>query len=270
MVIGIVSKAVESLENVEIDVTEKSYLVRLAELITSTNCQTENRPYLTGVGESERVVLLSKPPCKMWNCEHCAAKNAKRWIARIINHINKSDAPDGWQMFTLTAHRKTRGEYKSVLNLRSGWKKLYNRVRYEFGVSEYVKVWERHKDDTFHLHGIVNNSDIDKKWLKVNAVSCGMGYQIDIHSVDNAGQVAGYIAKYFMKAQSVSSNPYPKGLRRIEVSRNWMKLPDLAADNQFRWLINSTREGQERVAQEFYKRGFDIVDLVRENDSNGQ
>lgn len=260
------TEAVKSLEQTEITIVEKSYLVRLAELITSSQCIKDTRPYLTGIGETDKIALLTRPACKMWDCPHCAAKNAKRWIARIINHINKADTPNGWQMFTLTAHRKTRGEYKSVLNLRSGWKKLYNRMRYEFGVSEYVKVWERHKDRTFHLHGIVNNSDIDKKWLKENAVQCGMGYQIDIHEVDNAGQVAGYIAKYFMKAQSVSDNPYPKGLRRIEVSRNWMKLPDMQADNQFRWLINSTREGQERVAQEFYQRGFDILDLVQNVD----
>lgn len=259
------NQAVKSLELNEVEVSEKSFIVRLAELATSTQCIKETRPFITGIGTTEKVAFLMRPDCKMWNCPHCAARNAKRWIARIINHINRKGSENGWQMFTLTAHRKARGEYKSVLNLRAGWKKLYNRMRYEFGITDYVKVWERHADNTFHLHGIVNNADVETRWLKTNAPQCGMGYQVEIHPIDNAGQVAGYIAKYFMKAQSVSENPYPKGLRRIEVSRGWTPLPDLVAENQFMWIINATRDGQERTAQHYYQVGYDIIDLVKGN-----
>lgn len=257
-----VTQAIQSLNKIELSESEKTWLIRLHEHVTETTCNKDSRPYLTGIGSDAKIAVLVRSECKMWNCPHCAAKNARRWIARIINHINKTD--DAWQMFTLTAHRNARTEYKSVLNLRQGWKKLYNRMRYEFGVSDYVKVWERHADDVMHLHGLVNNQSVNQRWLKDNATGCGMGYQVDMHAVDNAGQVAGYIAKYFMKSELVDASPFPKSLRRIEVSRSWTKLPDLTADNKFSWLINSTREGQLRTAGNYHTIGYDIMDYVKE------
>lgn len=250
----------------DLEISEKTWLQRLADIPNELQCAKNNRPFLTGLDRESDTAYLMRPACKMWNCPACAARNAKRWIARVIHHINRTDAENGWFMFTLTAHEKADNEYKSVLNLRAGWKKLYNRMRDNFGVSSYVKVWERHADGRFHLHGLVDNAEITKRWLKDNARSCGMGYQVDLHHVDNAGQVAGYIAKYFMKSEEVTARTgkdYPKGLRRIEVSRNWTKLPDLVAESNFSWIINQTREGQLRNA-EFYKNKLEyrIVDLV--------
>lgn len=252
-----------------LEIQDKSWLHRLAEKSSETPCIKENRPFLTGLDRLDDIAYLMRPSCKMWNCPSCAARNAKRWIARVIHHINHADAENGWLMFTLTAHENADNEYKSVLNLRTGWKKLYNRMRDNFGISSYVKVWERHADNRFHLHGLIDNSEITERWLKDNARACGMGYQVDLHTVDNAGQVAGYIAKYFMKSESVTESAgkdYPKGLRRIEVSRNWMKLPELLAEKQFQWIINQTRDGQLRGA-EWYKQNFEyrIVDLVKDD-----
>lgn len=259
----------------KLDENDKTFLIRLHEYMDDMRCVKENRPYLTGVGNAENTAILLRPDCKCWNCPKCAARNAKRWIARIINHVNtKPDAT--WQMFTLTAHENWRGERSSVENLRQGWKRLYNRIRDKFGCDDYCKVWERHTDGTLHLHGLICDEIgegtywlednpphriMTKRWLKNSARSCGMGYQVDLHKVDNAGQVAGYIAKYFMKSEAVGA--MPKDLRRIEVSRGWTKLPDLVADNQFSWIINATRDGQIRTAQQYFERGFDITDYVK-------
>lgn len=225
-------------------------------------CNKVNRVFVTGISESERIAVLMRPPCKMWDCEACAARNGKRWIARILNHINRNDVVHGWRFFTLTAHENWRGETASVKNLRQGWKKLYNRIRREFGVNDYVKIWERHKDGTFHLHGLMD-APITKKWLKKAARQCGMGYQVDIRRVDNAGKVAGYIAKYMLKSEGGIGHKYPKGLRRVEVSRNWTRLPDLKADTVMNWILNQTREGQIQTASIYYRRGFDIIDSVK-------
>lgn len=176
------------------------------------------------------------------------------------------DTANGWFMFTLTAHEKWRGHEASVKNLRQGWKKLYNRLRRAYGISSYVKVWEMHKDDTFHLHGLID-AVIPLSWLKDNARECGMGYMVDIHKVDNAGQVAGYIAKYFLKSEFEQNEgaPFPKNLRRIEVSRNWIKLPDLKADEDWQWIVNQTRYGQQLSAFNVKKvTGYQVVDLVKE------
>lgn len=231
-------------------------------------CHRPNRPYLSGVSVDHEIIMLMQPPCKCWNCPSCAARNARRWIARIIHGCNRMDTVNGWHMFTLTAHRKMRGRDASVKNLREGWKKLYNRIRRKYKTNHYVKVWEMHMDGTFHLHGLID-AVIQTRWLKNNAAECGMGYQVEIHPVDNAGQVAGYIAKYFLKseAQQNEGEQFPKNLRRIEVSRSWIELPSVK-DDSFLWVINQTRDGQLRVAfdmKQIYK--FEVVDKVIEHDN---
>lgn len=266
--------AIESLNKMNLSESEKTWIVRLHEYAVATQCVAENRPYITGVGSEAQIALLLRPDCKRWSCRHCAAKNARRWIARIINHVNTKPQAT-WQMFTLTAHEKWRGMDASAKNLRSGWKRLYNRMRDRFGTEDYVKVWERHADGSLHLHGLICDEIgegtywledhpphriMTHRWLKNSARSCGMGYQVDLHPVDNAGKVAGYISKYFMKSEEIGA--MPEGLRRIEVSRNWTKLPDLVAENQFSWIINETRDGQIRTAQQYFARGYDILDKV--------
>lgn len=242
-----------------------SFIEQLHALCLS-ECHTPKRPYLSGVSVEYEIIMLTKPACKLWACPACAARNARRWIARIINGCNKMDTVNGWHMFTLTAHEKWRGRDRSVKNLRQGWKKLYNRMRRKFGIQHYAKVWEMHKDNTFHLHGLID-CVIPTKWLKDNARQCGMGYQVEIHAVDNAGQVAGYIAKYFLKSEFEQNEgeAFPKGLRRIEVSRSWLPLKPIA-QNDFSWTVNSTREGQLQAKNfyEAYYPEFKTIDTVRE------
>lgn len=231
--------------------------------IAEIDCVSKKRPFLSGVSAKEKRIVLISPTCKMWNCPACSARNARQWIARIINGCNKMDTADGWFMFTLTAHEKWRGD-ASVKNLRQGWKKLYNRIRRKFGTNHYVKVWEKHKDGTFHLHGLVD-ACLGDRWLRDNARSCGMGYEVEISKVENAGQVAGYIAKYFLKSEFEVSQTeqFPKGLRRIEVSRSWLKLPDLNEGEVWSWTLNKSREGQLNMANHYEKMGFQVYDTVK-------
>ena len=227
-------------------------------------CIKDNRPYLSGTNATAKIAMLLRPNCKCWNCPACAARNARLWIARIINGVNKMDTENGWHMFTLTAHEKWRGQDRSVKNLRQGWKKLYNRMRRKYGVNSYVKVWEMHADGSFHLHGLID-AVIPTKWLKDNARECGMGYQVEIHPVDNAGKVAGYICKYFLKSQGSISpeQKFPLNLRRIEVSRNWLELPEIERKMHFDWLLNDSREGQLMYAAHLkINHNYQIVDTV--------
>lgn len=225
--------------------------------IAAQSCLKENRPYLVGVTETEHIAILTRPACKMWNCKPCAARNARKWLARIINHINKNPDCD-WHFATLTAHEKWRGVERSVANLRQGWKKLYNRLKRQITNIAICRVWESHKDGSFHLHLLMSHG-VTKRSLKDGARACGMGYQVDIQRVENAGQAAGYVAKYFLKSEVIGN--YPKGMRRIEATRNWLELPDLKAETLLTWFVQQTREGQLNRALSFYQRGFEIDDI---------
>jgi hypothetical protein len=226
-------------------------------------CSNQPPRWCLGTDPETKTCLVTRPACKCWSCPECAARNARQWIARILNGVNHLDGD--WFMFTLTAHANCRGTAHSVDNLRQGWKKLYNRARYEFGTSHYVRVWELHADGaTFHLHGLVD-TNWGQRWLKDNSAQCGMGYQVDIHEVDNAGQVAGYIAKYFLKSESVRGEhpaAWPKSLRRIEVSRQWPELPELAEFSRFSWQVFDTSEGVQNFAEFKRHQGYKIVDLT--------
>lgn len=236
------------------------------QIASSKPCTKLNVPYLIGVNEDARVAVLTKTTCKMWNCETCGLRNAKRWIAKVINGVNKLGGE--WFFLTITAHEKTR-KSTSVLNIRSGWKKLYNRI---LGANEktstnifYCKVWEQHENGSFHLH-ILINCNISKKWLKKNARECGMGYQAESRQIGNAGQIAGYMAKYSLKNATIARNNvnWPKGLRRIETSQKWPELPDIQTNASLGWIIKFDRESQLFSANEWNLRGFEIVDTVKE------
>jgi len=230
--------------------------------IAKNPCQRPPRNWLLGKDPETKFAILMQPLCKTWSCPTCAARNARRWIARIINGVNHMDGD--WWMFTLTAHEKMRGQKASVLNLREGWNKLYNRAWRKFGTASYCKVWEMHVDgETFHLHGLVD-TNWGTRWLKDNARECGMGYQVDIHEVDNAGQVAGYIAKYFLKSESVANagNAFPKNLRRIEVSRNWLELPEMPENERLQWDVYQSPEGARRHAAWLQKDGWRVEDKI--------
>ena len=236
------------------------------QIVSIKQCSKDNRPYLNGVNESAHTAILTRPACKMWNCEACGARNAKLWIARVINGVNKLGGE--WFFLTITSHKKMRG-LKSIKSLREGWKKFYNRMLAENGKTAdgifYCKVWEQHKDGGFHLHILINMT-LGTRWAKDNAAETGMGFQADWHQVDNAGQVAGYISKYSLKNATMARGgiEWPKGLRRVEVSRKWPILPKLKASEGIDWYLKMTREAQLLSANAYHLRGFDILDMVKE------
>lgn len=228
-------------------------------------CTKTNTPHLTGINQNEHKAILVKTACKMWDCETCAYRNARLWIAKIINGVNKIGGE--WSFVTITASKFHRG-LASVKNLRAGWKLLYNRILATNGKKAsnlyYCKVWEQHKDGSFHLH-ILCNWYLPKRWYKDNAFRTGMGYQADSHTVDNAGQVAGYIAKYTLKNSSVARSGIlmPKGLRRVETSHKWPVLPKIDTST-FEWIFEASRASQLHRAGVLEWQGYEIKDTVKE------
>jgi len=236
------------------------------QISSSKPCPKTNVPYLIGVNENDKISILTKASCKMWNCEPCAARIARTWIAKIINGTNRLGGE--WSFLTVTAHRSFRKE-KSIGNIRNGWKKLYNRIlekaSQEAEDLHYAKVWEQQADGTFHLHLLVSVC-YGTRWAKDNAASCGLGFMDEWHTVDNAGMVAGYVAKYTLKNAILERGgvAWPKGLRRIETSRQWPVLGKKEQISAMGWIVKFDRDSQLRTAQVYHMRGFDIVDTVKE------
>lgn len=243
-----------------------TFLEQLQKLSINPCKNLSKTPYLTGKNHEENKAILLHATCKLWSCETCALRNARVWIARIINGCNRLDGD--WSLLTLTAHRNWR-QGKSVENLRQGWKKLVNRIAYRAKGDDiplyYARVWEQHKDGSFHLHVLINQN-FGTRWAKNAASECGMGYQADWRKVENAGQAAGYVAKYTLKNASIARGAveWPKGLRRIELSRNWPKLERKYREDNWLWMINSTREGQLKTAEYLEYEGYKLIDLVTE------
>lgn len=211
--------------------------------VAIVTCSNPAVPYITAI-DGKRAVL-TRGSCGSWGCLECGARNARQWLARVLNHMNSVSKVKRWFFLTITAHKSWRGARASRKNLQQGWKKLYNRMRRKYGCNEYVKVWEYHKDGSWHLH-VLYGRKVGKKWLKDNSAECGMGYMCDSSASKNAGKVAGYIAKYLLKSLD-NSHMYEKGMRRIEASRSWAKLPELFKPERVEYLIHQTREGQDRT-----------------------
>jgi len=213
-------------------------------------CPNPKVPYLTGIkGE---YAYQFRGSCDMWSCPVCGAKNGRKWLARLLNHMNHHSKRDRWYFCTITAHEKWRGIVASRKNIQQGWKKLYNRMRRRYGISEYAKVWEFHEDGSFHLHFLIGRK-IGKRWLKNNARECGMGYIVDSSRSKNPGQCAGYAAKYLLKSFE-NSDKYLKGMRRIECSRNWTKLPEIQSHAE-KWIVHTTRAGQDNTCKKMKQLG---------------
>lgn len=241
-----------------------TFLEQLQKLSLEPCKNLSKTPYLTGKNHEDNKAILLHATCHLWSCETCALRNARVWIARIIEGCNRLDGE--WSLLTITAHKKWR-KNQSITNLRQGWKKLINRIVYATREDDYplyyVRVWEQHKDGSFHIHVLINKM-LGARWAKDASAECGMGNQADWRKVDNIGQAAGYVAKYTLKNAAIARGgvEWPKGLRRIEVSRNWPELPEKYHNPDYLWHVNSTREGQLKWAEWLEKEGYKICDLV--------
>lgn len=74
----------------------------------------------------------------------------------------------------------------------------------------------------------------------------------------------GYVAKYSLKNSATARGgvKWPKGLRRIETSRNWPKLPAKVDYSGFEWGISISKEYQSEVGGKLQAEGFTVIDLV--------
>lgn len=224
------------------------------------------------ISEDDKTYKVAQIGCGQWSCEYCAQKLTSMWRARIINAINELGGL--WTWFTITAHSKTRGGYASITNLRNAWEKLVKRMKRKFGKFAYVRVFEQHKDGSFHIHAIASFHFGDIKtrvskagtknetkttyssWLASTAKELKIGlytHADDIDDTKHAGYVSSYVTKYMTK-MSGDFIKFIGRVRRIQASQNLPKLP-----KKGKWEFR--RDLTLGVAIEIKKSGKEIIDV---------
>lgn len=190
--------------------------------------------------------------CKMWTCEYCAAVNRQMWRAKLIHHIHHTGGC--WAWFTLTAHRYTRGEQKSLNNLRGAWDTLIKRMKRKYGKFSYARIYEKHKDGSYHIHAICSFAFDDitmrtarksgkktsySRWLKKTAWELGLGMYTHAANIESgelhSGYVASYITKYIVKLTPEIKSEFGR-VRHIQTSQNWI-VKEFGSDES--WSVKS-------------------------------
>lgn len=125
-----------------------------------------------------------------------------------------------FQFVTLTSHEKLSAA-ASIKVFASAWPMLRKRVsrRIEW---EYLMAPEQHRSGKLHIH-MLTTAKLPKKWWKDNARACGLGYQVAVEPIHDAGKAAGYVLKYVTKSLEVQA--WPKGFHRVRTSQGWPKPP---------------------------------------------
>lgn len=213
-------------------------------------CENFNAILLADDTQNNRR-LLTRTRCKQWTCKYCAEVNRKQWNARIIDFINKHKDLS-WSWFTVTAHSAKRGAKKSLENLRGLWEKLVKRIKRNFdGKIHYVRVFEKHKDGSYHIHCIISVHWTELKirkskdgkttshdvWLDKQIRELGGGFYSHAANFDgqHAGYIAGYVSKYMTKLDADYKAELGR-IRHIQTSQGWDKLE---SESELEWQMKS-------------------------------
>lgn len=211
------------------------------------SCKNPKAPILFGMDNKRKKAIVIRSACKLWSCEPCGARKARKWIAKVVNGVNTIGGQ--WYFATLTARRDRRTPEQSLKDLRAGWFKLRKRIERKFGKFEYVRIIEQHKDGCYHFHLIMNAPIPTKlisatatkdehyycKYLKDISVACGLGFMADYQPLRSTAGAAYYVAKYLTKSIGENSQGWAKNVHRIRTSNNWTPLPDLTEENEVEW-----------------------------------
>lgn len=206
----------------------------------------------------------------MWTCSYCAVVNRAIWQAKLINHITKSDHK--WCWFTLTAHSKMRGDKLSLQNLRQAWDKMVKRMKRKYGAFDYCRVYEPHKDGSFHCHAIAsfhfadiavmkqkNGKNVNySKWVKKTAIDLHLGWYThadNIPSDMHGGYISSYITKYIVKL-SLSDKQEIGRIRHIQTSQGWTELKN---ESDLEWGLSYfiTQKDVEYI----WELGGQVIDI---------
>lgn len=204
--------------------------------MNADRCDTPGRPYLVGKSKEKMEAFVFQPDCKLWACPYCAEQNKRLWAVIALNGTNKLlDAGKRMSFITLTTRGgKGRTRESSLEAIAKGFPIVRRKAKYHMGEFEYFMIPEQHKNGIVHAHLIATNT-LKKRFWKDASYHAGLGYIADVQDMDNAGMVPWYVSKYMGK--EVHKLVWPKGFRRVRVSRGWPKLPEREQDESMEYSV---------------------------------
>lgn len=219
------------------------------------DCTTPRRPYLLGANIETKQAVLFQPRCKQWKCPYCAEVNKALWAARGFHGAQELSGEEKTINFlTLTSHEKL-SPAASLAVWPKAWQKLRQRAYRAADHFDYLLVPEQHKDGRLHVHA-VETAGLGERWWKNNGRECGLGFMAEEEEAHTPAGAAFYVVKYLTK--SIAYQDWPRGFRRVRVSRGWPKLPDMPEVPGWDWLVLKQNQSLDATIEEYQAAGFDV------------
>lgn len=168
--------------------------------------------------------------CGKWSCERCQKINAKLWAWRASLHINNSDRTA--YHWTLTLRSTVKTPYQGFKAIPTLWDNLRKIVQRKSGKWSYMAFVECHpqrsKIPHFHVLSLTPSPLVGThktQAIKDLAFTAGFGY------IASESEVQGYKAAYYVAKYASKHDPaMPRNFRRVRVSQDWTKLPEVELD----------------------------------------
>lgn len=228
----------------------------ILEQVNAPFCQAPRRPYLKGVNQVTKQVIIFQPRCKSWSCPACSEINKGLWAVRAFHASEVIETTHGTPDFlTITSHEKLQAK-ASLFVWPKAWSKLSMRARRKASSFQYLLIPEQHKDGRLHVHAI-ETSNLGERWWKTNARECGLGFMVEEEKVRTPAGAAWYVAKYLTK--SLQADVWPKNFRRVRTSQQWPKLPEAPLPENWLFEPLARDEKLSLVVSVFERDGYDVL-----------
>lgn len=218
-----------------------------------------NAPYFAYNIEGKKWGIV-QGCCNDWNCPRCGQQRAREEYGRIVAGARQIGTNHKLYMLTITC----RGREMSYEDAEHGYLLWTNRLltRLRMASKRAGKIWafasvtERQKRQHPHSHYlttycpddvvlvkkgegkfsfttgqtyVARHTTLQTAYLEKACVECGLGWQYDLSELQSTEGASRYVAKYLFK-ETIFSDKWPKGWRRVRYSQNWPILPDVKTD----------------------------------------
>lgn len=218
-----------------------------------------NAPYFAYQIEAKKWGVV-QGCCNDWNCPRCGQQRAREEYGRIVVGAREIAKAHSLYFLTITCRGKEMSLQDAEQNYLLWTNRLLTSLRIESkragGAWYYASVTERQKRLHPHSHYITTYCPDDTVFIKKGegktfvttgdifpakhdtlqsyhleraCVRCGLGNQYDLSGVRSVEAGSRYVSKYLFK-ETIFSEIWPKGWRRVRYSNNWPKLPEVKGD----------------------------------------